>query len=158
MVISSPCLTDIKNWLVQSKRLLLASPKQTALGKDFSNPLIVDSLLKTIWLSMHHVVTMKHWLFQSKRLLDMSYDHHSSVSSARRLNVSGDMRLIPSFSIKKLNLSLGKGLVKMSSSCNKLFPACHVKSVGSTTPLEKCCEIRKLDSMSYHARGACLRP
>nr|GEU58250.1 retrovirus-related Pol polyprotein from transposon TNT 1-94 [Tanacetum cinerariifolium] len=29
----------------------LASPKQTALGKDISNPLIVDSLLKIIWLS-----------------------------------------------------------------------------------------------------------
>ncbi|GJW27692.1 hypothetical protein Tco_0044567 [Tanacetum coccineum] len=28
----------------------LASPKQTALGKGISNPLIVDSLLKTIWL------------------------------------------------------------------------------------------------------------
>ncbi|GJU42483.1 hypothetical protein Tco_1195440 [Tanacetum coccineum] len=36
----------------------LASPKQTALGKDISNPLIVDSLLKTIWLSMHHVIAM----------------------------------------------------------------------------------------------------
>ncbi|GKB10395.1 ribonuclease H-like domain-containing protein [Tanacetum coccineum] len=47
----------------------LASPKQTALGKDISNLLIVDSLLKTIWLSMHHVIAMKHWLFQSKRLL-----------------------------------------------------------------------------------------
>ncbi|GKB55517.1 hypothetical protein Tco_0906270 [Tanacetum coccineum] len=47
----------------------LASPKQMAVGKDFSNPLIVDSLLKTIWLSMHHVIAMKHWLFQSKRLL-----------------------------------------------------------------------------------------
>ncbi|GJY10744.1 hypothetical protein Tco_0378929 [Tanacetum coccineum] len=47
----------------------LASPKQTALGKDFSNPLMVDSLPKTIWLSMHHVIAMKHWLFQSKRLL-----------------------------------------------------------------------------------------
>nr|GEW92269.1 retrovirus-related Pol polyprotein from transposon TNT 1-94 [Tanacetum cinerariifolium] len=47
----------------------LASPKQTALGKDISNPLIVDSLLKTIWLSVHHVIAMKHWLFQSKRLL-----------------------------------------------------------------------------------------
>ncbi|GKC79282.1 hypothetical protein Tco_1130056 [Tanacetum coccineum] len=47
----------------------LASPKQTALGKDISNPLIVDSLLKTIWLSMHHVTAIKHWLFQSKRLL-----------------------------------------------------------------------------------------
>ncbi|GJW59300.1 hypothetical protein Tco_0106031 [Tanacetum coccineum] len=69
MVISSPCLTNIKNWLVQSKRLLLASPKQMAHGKDFSNPLMVDSLPKTIWLSMHHVIAMKHWLFQSKRLL-----------------------------------------------------------------------------------------
>nr|GEY53415.1 beta-amyrin 28-oxidase-like [Tanacetum cinerariifolium] len=47
----------------------LASPKQTDLGKDISNPLIVDSLLKTIWLSVHHVIAMKHWLFQSKRLL-----------------------------------------------------------------------------------------
>ncbi|GJT85295.1 hypothetical protein Tco_1067012 [Tanacetum coccineum] len=47
----------------------LASPKQTTLGKDISNPLIVDSLLKTIWLSMHHVIAMKRWLFQSKRLL-----------------------------------------------------------------------------------------
>ncbi|GJV10051.1 hypothetical protein Tco_1351592 [Tanacetum coccineum] len=35
---------DIKNWLV----------KQTASGKDFSNPLIADSLLKTIWFSTHH--------------------------------------------------------------------------------------------------------
>ncbi|GJV33106.1 hypothetical protein Tco_1393506 [Tanacetum coccineum] len=40
MVINSPCLTDKKE---------LASPKQTVSGKDFSNPLIVDSLLKTIW-------------------------------------------------------------------------------------------------------------
>ncbi|GJR55371.1 hypothetical protein Tco_1405892 [Tanacetum coccineum] len=52
---------------IQNKEL--ASPKQTTLGKDISNPLIVDSLLKTIWLSMHHVITIKHWLFQSKRLL-----------------------------------------------------------------------------------------
>ncbi|GJR30660.1 putative ribonuclease H-like domain-containing protein [Tanacetum coccineum] len=34
----------------------LASPEQTASGKDSSNPLIVDSLLKTIWLSMHRVI------------------------------------------------------------------------------------------------------
>ncbi|GJV74100.1 putative ribonuclease H-like domain-containing protein [Tanacetum coccineum] len=51
---------------VSSKEL--ASPKQTALGKDFTNPLVVDSLPKTIWLSVHHVIAMKHWLFQSKRL------------------------------------------------------------------------------------------
>ncbi|GJW73346.1 hypothetical protein Tco_0132716 [Tanacetum coccineum] len=45
MVISSPCLTDIKNWLVQ---------KQMAFSKDFLNPFIADSLLKTIWFSTHH--------------------------------------------------------------------------------------------------------
>ncbi|GJZ13292.1 hypothetical protein Tco_0548522 [Tanacetum coccineum] len=60
MVISSPCLIDNKE---------LTSPEQTSPGKDFSNPFIVDSLLKTIWSSMHHVFTMKHWLVQSKRLL-----------------------------------------------------------------------------------------
>ncbi|GJZ20249.1 hypothetical protein Tco_0556839 [Tanacetum coccineum] len=75
MVISSPCLIDIKNWLCPEQRILLASPKQMALGKDFSNPLIVDSLLKTIWLSMHHVIAMKHWLFQSKRLLNSIMTH-----------------------------------------------------------------------------------
>nr|GEW81102.1 hypothetical protein [Tanacetum cinerariifolium] len=52
---------------VRSKEL--ASPKQTTLSKDESNMLIVDSLLKTIWSSMHHVIAIKHWLFQSKRLL-----------------------------------------------------------------------------------------
>nr|GEU98369.1 hypothetical protein [Tanacetum cinerariifolium] len=41
---------------------------------------------------------------------------------------------------------------------NKSFPACRVKSVESTALLEKCYEIRKLESMSYHARGACLSP
>nr|GEX93896.1 hypothetical protein [Tanacetum cinerariifolium] len=35
------------NWLVQ---------KQMALGKDKANPLTVDSLLKTIWLSIHHLL------------------------------------------------------------------------------------------------------
>ncbi|GKB69291.1 hypothetical protein Tco_0930703 [Tanacetum coccineum] len=68
MVISSPCLIDNKE---------LTSPEQTTPGKDFSNPLIVDSLLKTIWSSMHHVFTMKHWLVQSKRLLP-SYIHPRS--------------------------------------------------------------------------------
>ncbi|GKD11782.1 putative ribonuclease H-like domain-containing protein, partial [Tanacetum coccineum] len=52
-----------------SRHQELASPEQTTSGKDLSNPLIVDSLLKTIWLSMHHVIAMKHWLFQGKQQL-----------------------------------------------------------------------------------------
>nr|GFA85667.1 hypothetical protein [Tanacetum cinerariifolium] len=55
MVFNSPYLTHIKNWLVQIKRSLsLLVQKQTALGKDKSNSFIVDSLLKTIWSSIHH--------------------------------------------------------------------------------------------------------
>ncbi|GJS68345.1 hypothetical protein Tco_0682910, partial [Tanacetum coccineum] len=45
------------SWLVQD---------QTVPGKDKSNLLIADSLLKTIWLSMHHVMAMKHWLVQKQ--------------------------------------------------------------------------------------------
>ncbi|GJS30885.1 alcohol dehydrogenase-like 1 protein [Tanacetum coccineum] len=77
MVISSPCLTDIKNMLdsrangfftmLHSKEL--ASPKKMSLSKDISNLLIVDSLLKTIWLSMHHVIPMKHWELFNKHIL-----------------------------------------------------------------------------------------
>nr|GFA31279.1 hypothetical protein [Tanacetum cinerariifolium] len=41
MVISSPCIIHIKNWLVQKQMISeLASPKQTTLGKDISNPLM----------------------------------------------------------------------------------------------------------------------
>nr|GEX03837.1 hypothetical protein [Tanacetum cinerariifolium] len=40
----------MKSWLVQ---------KQTALGKDTSNPLIADSLLKTIWFSIHHFLSIE---------------------------------------------------------------------------------------------------
>nr|GEV08994.1 ribonuclease H-like domain, reverse transcriptase, RNA-dependent DNA polymerase [Tanacetum cinerariifolium] len=42
---SLPCLSGIKNWLVQ---------KKMALGKDFSNSLLADSLPKTIWFLTHH--------------------------------------------------------------------------------------------------------
>nr|GEW28748.1 hypothetical protein [Tanacetum cinerariifolium] len=58
----------IQNQLLDHSKEL-ASPKQMALGKNESNPLIVDSLIKTIWLSIHHVIAMKHWLLQGKRKL-----------------------------------------------------------------------------------------
>nr|GEY21810.1 retrovirus-related Pol polyprotein from transposon TNT 1-94 [Tanacetum cinerariifolium] len=47
-VIDSESIAGLWSWLVQ---------KQTALGKDNSNPLAVDSLLKTIWFSIHHLLT-----------------------------------------------------------------------------------------------------
>nr|GEU77897.1 retrovirus-related Pol polyprotein from transposon TNT 1-94 [Tanacetum cinerariifolium] len=57
MVLNSPCLTHIKNWLVQIKRSLSwLVQKQTALGKDKSDLFTVDSLLKTIWSSIHHLL------------------------------------------------------------------------------------------------------
>ncbi|GKA01389.1 hypothetical protein Tco_0674054, partial [Tanacetum coccineum] len=42
------------------KEASLATPEQMAPGKENSNPLISDSLLKTIRLSMHLVTIMKH--------------------------------------------------------------------------------------------------
>ncbi|GJT10084.1 hypothetical protein Tco_0857126 [Tanacetum coccineum] len=46
--------TFVKSWLVQDQTVPVQ--KQTAFGKDKSNPLIVDSLLKTIRLSIHLIV------------------------------------------------------------------------------------------------------
>nr|GEU93552.1 hypothetical protein [Tanacetum cinerariifolium] len=49
-----------KNWLVQ---------KQTALGKDTSNPLMADNLQKIVWYSTHHITLMKNWLIQKQTTL-----------------------------------------------------------------------------------------
>nr|GEW76600.1 hypothetical protein [Tanacetum cinerariifolium] len=44
-----------KKWLVQGGTTLVQ--EQMTLGKDNLNPLTVDSLLKTIWSSIHHLLT-----------------------------------------------------------------------------------------------------
>ncbi|GKC21204.1 putative ribonuclease H-like domain-containing protein, partial [Tanacetum coccineum] len=90
----------------------LASPKQTAFGKDFSNPLMVDSLPKTIWLSMHHVIAMKHWLFQSKRLLSSS----SSKSRLKNSYVFGYiLQVIKKLKLKKHEVSTASTSVSTGS-------------------------------------------
>ncbi|GJS73083.1 hypothetical protein Tco_0705924 [Tanacetum coccineum] len=81
MVISSPCLIDNKE---------LTSLEQTAPGKDSSNPLIVDSLLKTIWSSMHHVFTMKHSLVQKQTGYERSQMFVSHLSN----NFGGLLKLL----------------------------------------------------------------
>nr|GEW76995.1 putative ribonuclease H-like domain-containing protein [Tanacetum cinerariifolium] len=43
--------------------------KQTASGKDFSNPLMVDSLPKTIWFSSHHASQHQSWNQQLTRMV-----------------------------------------------------------------------------------------
>ncbi|GJW64922.1 hypothetical protein Tco_0116806 [Tanacetum coccineum] len=50
-----------KDWLVQ---------EQTALGKDFSNPLMADNLPKIVWLSTHHICQLLAYkrLIRSKTL------------------------------------------------------------------------------------------
>ncbi|GKA14444.1 hypothetical protein Tco_0694090 [Tanacetum coccineum] len=59
MVIRSPCL---------NRHQELANPEQTAFGKDFSNPLMVDSLPKTIWFSTHRASQLKAKEFQDYKV------------------------------------------------------------------------------------------
>nr|GEW73793.1 hypothetical protein [Tanacetum cinerariifolium] len=42
---------------------------QTVSGKDSSNPLMADNLLKVLWYSTHHVALMKNWLVQKQTAL-----------------------------------------------------------------------------------------
>nr|GFA65867.1 hypothetical protein [Tanacetum cinerariifolium] len=59
MVINSPWMLS-KNWLVQ---------KQTAFGKDMSNPFMADNLPKIVWFSTHQITCMKSWLVQKQTAL-----------------------------------------------------------------------------------------
>nr|GFA89557.1 hypothetical protein [Tanacetum cinerariifolium] len=59
MIINSPWMLS-KNWLVQ---------RQTAFGKDISNPFMADYLPKIVWFSNHHVTYMKSWLVQKQTAL-----------------------------------------------------------------------------------------
>ncbi|GJX59623.1 hypothetical protein Tco_0291013, partial [Tanacetum coccineum] len=56
-----------KDWLVQ---------EQTALGKDFSNPLMADNLPKIVWLSTHHIWHMIHRMYvDGGSSTDVLYEH-----------------------------------------------------------------------------------
>nr|GEW17538.1 hypothetical protein [Tanacetum cinerariifolium] len=57
MVFSSPWLTAEKELTHHEGTALWLVQGGTALGKDKSNPLIVGSLLKTTWSSIHHLLT-----------------------------------------------------------------------------------------------------
>ncbi|GJV15450.1 hypothetical protein Tco_1360773 [Tanacetum coccineum] len=52
-----------KNWLVH---------KQTACGKDFSNPFMVDNLPKIVGFSTHLASLVKSWLVQDQTVLALA--------------------------------------------------------------------------------------
>nr|GEX59824.1 hypothetical protein [Tanacetum cinerariifolium] len=55
--------------------------KQTALGKDISNPLMADNLPKIVWYSTHHITLMKSWLFQKQTALGKDSSNPLTVDS-----------------------------------------------------------------------------
>nr|GEU61047.1 hypothetical protein [Tanacetum cinerariifolium] len=82
MVLNSPCLTHIKNWLVQIKwSLSWLVQKQMALGKDKADPLIVDSLLKTIWKSIRHLLINEVLTILGQTATGLFYCVSSKVSA-----------------------------------------------------------------------------
>ncbi|GJU18590.1 hypothetical protein Tco_1146556 [Tanacetum coccineum] len=48
--------TNGHQFTMSNRHQELASPEQTTSGKDFSNPLMTNSLPKTIWFSTHHAL------------------------------------------------------------------------------------------------------
>ncbi|GJT31455.1 hypothetical protein Tco_0911730 [Tanacetum coccineum] len=57
------CVQKHKNWLVH---------KQTACGKDFSNPFMVDNLPKIVGFSTHLASLVKSWLVQDQTVLALA--------------------------------------------------------------------------------------
>ncbi|GJS85474.1 hypothetical protein Tco_0752015 [Tanacetum coccineum] len=65
MVINSPCLTDKKE---------LAIPGQTTTGKEFSNPLMADSLPKTILPTKQSATVRNNSMMENNRLLFQQFE------------------------------------------------------------------------------------
>nr|GEV58428.1 hypothetical protein [Tanacetum cinerariifolium] len=71
MVINSP-------WMLSKNRLV---QKQTAFGKDMSNPFMADNLPKIVWFSTHHITCMKSWLVQKQTALGQTATGKESSNS-----------------------------------------------------------------------------
>ncbi|GJT25587.1 integrase, catalytic region, zinc finger, CCHC-type containing protein, partial [Tanacetum coccineum] len=97
--------------------------KNKKLDEDLQGKPVDATLYRGMFGSLMYL-TSSFWR-NERVMVDMSYHHHSSVSSARHFNVSGDMLLIPSFSIKKLNLSLGKDHMR-----DPIIPRLKCRTIG----------------------------
>ncbi|GJT98577.1 hypothetical protein Tco_1094095 [Tanacetum coccineum] len=70
-----------KNWLVH---------KQTACGKDFSNPFMVDNLPKIVGFSTHFVIGESGWLVQDQTVLALASPKANVFVKLSRANGTGN--------------------------------------------------------------------
>ncbi|GKB41388.1 putative reverse transcriptase domain-containing protein [Tanacetum coccineum] len=95
-----------KDWLVQ---------EQTALGKDFSNPLMADNLPKIVWLSTHHIcfISTEFAPLLNVRPIIMNPDYVIEVADGKKVEVDiiiRDCKLELGGSLFSINLiPLGHG-------------------------------------------------
>ncbi|GKA26007.1 hypothetical protein Tco_0712116 [Tanacetum coccineum] len=75
MVINSPCLTDKKEWAI---------PRQTATGKEFSNPLMAGSLPKT--------TSTKFWNTATSKIVNSVKQIHAIVNGKAVVITESSMR------------------------------------------------------------------
>nr|GEV38508.1 hypothetical protein [Tanacetum cinerariifolium] len=92
-------------------QLLDYGPDQTVSGKDSSNALMADNLLKIVWYSTHHVALMKSWLVQKQTTLGLEqildFLNASVIKYALTVNLTIYVYCIKQFwssvSLKKTN-------------------------------------------------------
>ncbi|GJR50116.1 hypothetical protein Tco_1400637 [Tanacetum coccineum] len=78
MVISSPCLTDIR----------MASPEQTTSGKDLSNPLIVDNLYNNLKVYEPEVKRMSSSSLSTQNMAFVSSSNNNTNSTNEAINTA----------------------------------------------------------------------
>ncbi|GJZ80045.1 hypothetical protein Tco_0644882 [Tanacetum coccineum] len=100
---------------------LLATPEQTATGKEISNPLIADSLLKTIRLSMRLVIAM-------------NCDEEKTKTKRQRVQTRTGLHR-PSVSTASPSISTARHVSATRPSINTTRPVCTARpSINTTRP------------------------
>ena len=92
MVINSPCYCNEE----------LASPQQTAHGKDISNPLIADSLLKT----MVRAVKLKLFSFHCSLSVKIFYHCQFTITTAYANFTTGELAVATVMTVTKFLLAV----------------------------------------------------
>ncbi|GJU16063.1 putative ribonuclease H-like domain-containing protein, partial [Tanacetum coccineum] len=151
--------TNGHQFTMSNKHQELASPEQTASGKDFSNPLIADSLLKTIWFLTYHASQLATTLNKLERSIQIGINTKLQPSN-KRLYFMKEMDLNLKVCFEKYGKELWFGRVPVSAAKQSSLRA--TTSTSTSRPINTATHtnrvnVLKLKTNAFHKSHSPIR-
>ncbi|GJT94694.1 hypothetical protein Tco_1090212 [Tanacetum coccineum] len=127
-----------KDWLVQ---------EQTALGKDFSNPLMADNLPKIVWLSTHHICANSSTQNPPRKAPRTDFIDLSSNESSSIQNIPLSTTLDTTLALTIPPPTISQTIPSQGTNISPLVPRAIVFSTPPSSPLEPHPYLTTLDDL-----------